>query len=80
MSNYDSGGKKYYISLNAAPREVNLDTEREIIEKYDSGYSLQSIFDYVAHKERMSKSEARGICEKVIIKGRWQNDIYRQGF
>ena len=67
MSKYDSGGKNYYISLNAPPREVNLDTKREIIEKYDSGYSLQGIIDYVAYKERMSKSEAQRICENVII-------------
>lgn len=67
MSKYNSGGKNYYISLNAPPREVNLDTKREIIEKYDSGYSLQGIIDYVAHKEHMSKSEAQRICEKTII-------------
>ena len=44
-------GKSYYISLNSPPRQINLDTKREIMEKYDAGYSLQGIINYVANKE-----------------------------
>ena len=57
----------YRADMNVPPKKIDTETQKEILNRYDKGYSLKSIHSFVAAKECISEDEAKKICEKTVV-------------
>ena len=60
--------KNYYrADMNAPPKKIDTETQKEIFNRYDKGYSLKSITTFIMAKISISEDEAKKICEKTVV-------------
>ncbi len=57
----------YRADMNAPPKKIDVETQKEISNRYDKGYSLKSITKFIMTKIGISEDEAKKICEKTIV-------------
>lgn len=53
--------------MNAPPKKIDVETQKEIFNRYDKGYSLKSITTFIMAKISISEDEAKKICEKTVV-------------
>ena len=60
--------KNYYrTDMNALQKKIDTETQKEIFNRYDKGYSLKSITTFIMAKISISEDEAKKICEKTVM-------------